>query len=181
VGYSRHPTIARFHLIARGFRLLVIENLILVDTVDLRGNSVAVKEVAGPIPGTRTDYGCLSNFDGRPAFRGRSGRPTARSSRSTNREFPKDGRCSGILEFLTPFPSLACNPKLSYRQKNLLKKAAHYTIHKFILPTTYLHDTAESFRLPFDCVTLEFAIFRFQRRKSFSPTTHKLQKGRIQT
>jgi hypothetical protein len=41
------------------------------------------------IPGTRTDYGGLSNFDGRPGFPGRSLRPTRRSRRSTNVALPK--------------------------------------------------------------------------------------------
>ena len=42
-----------------------------------------------PIPGTRTDYGCLRNFDGRPGFPGRSLRPTILSRRSTNVALPK--------------------------------------------------------------------------------------------
>ncbi len=40
-------------------------------------------------PGTRTDYGRLSSFDGRPGFPGRSLRPTTRSKRSTNVVLPK--------------------------------------------------------------------------------------------
>lgn len=42
----------------------------------------------GCIPGTRTDYECLGNIDGRPAFRVRRIRPTTRSNRSTNMAFP---------------------------------------------------------------------------------------------
>ena len=51
------------------------------------GRRIRIPGIRG-IPGTRTDYGCLSNFDGRPAFRGRRIRRTARPSRSTNMVFP---------------------------------------------------------------------------------------------
>ena len=40
------------------------------------------------VPGTRTDYGCLSNFVGRPGLLGRSTRPTVRSRRSTKAASP---------------------------------------------------------------------------------------------
>ena len=40
------------------------------------------------IPGTRTNYSCLSNLDGRPGFRGRRTRPTTCSRRSTNVVLP---------------------------------------------------------------------------------------------
>ncbi len=39
-------------------------------------------------PGTRTGYGCLSNFNGRPAFCGRRMRPAVRSSSPTKTAFP---------------------------------------------------------------------------------------------
>ena len=42
----------------------------------------------GRLPGTRTDYGRLRNFDGRPGFWGRSIRPIAPSRRSTNVVLP---------------------------------------------------------------------------------------------
>ena len=44
------------------------------------------------IPGPRTNYGGLSNFVGRPAFRGRKARPTARSSQGF-----RDSRHARIL------------------------------------------------------------------------------------
>ncbi|OHB67236.1 MAG: hypothetical protein A2V70_00590 [Planctomycetes bacterium RBG_13_63_9] len=40
------------------------------------------------IPGTRTQFGCLSNLDGRPGFRGRRTRPAVCSRRLTNVALP---------------------------------------------------------------------------------------------